>query len=69
MHACKRNSNGNYFRKSIIYFLACSIILNAFLPAAFALEADNIISSSGIIGEPTCGDHAVIDTQNVAIIN
>ena len=69
MHAFKRNSNGNYFRKSIVYFLVCAITLNAFMPAVFALEAGNIVNSSGIIGEPTWGDHTVIDTQNGAIIN
>jgi len=69
MHAFKKNSNGNYFRKSIVYFLVCAITLNAFMPAVFALEAGNIVNSSGIIGEPTWGDHTVIDTQNGAIIN
>lgn len=69
MYAFKRNLNGNYFKKGITDFLACSIILNALLPSAFALEAGNIISSSGIIGDPAWGDHTIIDTQNGAIID
>jgi filamentous hemagglutinin family protein len=46
-----------------------SVILNASLPAALALESGNIIGSSGIIGDPTWGDHTIIDTQNGSIID
>ena len=59
----------HYFRKGIICFLVCSLILNATLPVVVALESGNIIRSSGIIGDPTWGDHTVIDTQNGAIID
>jgi len=57
------------FRKSTIYFLAFSLVFNALPSAALALEAGNIIDSSGVIGNPTWGDHAIIDTRNGAIIN
>lgn len=57
------------FRTSTIYFLALSLVFNALPSAALALEAGNIIDSSGIIGSPTWGDHTIIDTQNGAIIN
>jgi len=57
-----------YFRNAIIYFLTCCLVLNTTLPTAMALEAVNMISSSG--ATPTqWGDHTIIDTSHGAIIN
>lgn len=69
MPSLMRNSNEHYLRSVIIFFLGCALIPNASIPVAHALEAGNVIGSSGIIGNPTWGDHTVIDTQNGAIIN
>ena len=57
------------FRRPVIYFLVFSLVFNALPSLALALEAGNMIDSSGIIGVPTWGDHTIIDTQNGAIIN
>lgn len=57
-----------YFRNAIIYFLTCCLVLNTSLPAVMALEAVDVISSSG--ATPTqWGDHTIINTDHGAIIN
>jgi len=61
-------TGGKYFRK-VICLLMCFLIINMSLPKVMALESDNIIDSSGIIGTPTWGDHTIIDTDHGAIIN
>jgi len=57
------------FKKATTYLLVCVLILNAAVPAVHALESGNIISSSGVIGTPTWGDHTIIKTQNGAVID
>jgi len=69
MPVCNKDASSCQRRKNIKYFLLCPIIVSACLPVAFALEPGNVVSSSGVIGEPTWGDHTVIDTQNGSIIN
>ncbi len=69
MPTCGSNMSSYQSKKNFTYFLVCSIVVNVFLPATFALEPGNVISSSGIVGKPTWGDHTVIDTQNGSIIN
>ena len=57
-----------YFRNAVIYFLTCCLVLNSTVPMAMALEAVDVISSSG--ATPTqWGDHTIIDTEHGAIIN
>ncbi len=69
MEGVARKLKRQYFRKAIIYFLTCCLILNTSLPAVLALGSGNVINSSGIIGTPTWGDHTIIDTDHGAIIN
>jgi filamentous hemagglutinin family protein len=55
-------------RRAIAYLLACGLIVGTSLPVVLALDATDVISSTGAV--PTqWGDHTVIDTQNGAIIN
>ncbi|TKJ38874.1 MAG: hypothetical protein CEE38_04035 [Planctomycetes bacterium B3_Pla] len=69
MESVRRKVKGRYFRKAVIYFLTFCLTWNTWLPAVMALESGNITSSSGIIGDPTWGDHTIIDTDHGAIID
>ncbi|MEA3226712.1 MAG: filamentous hemagglutinin N-terminal domain-containing protein, partial [Planctomycetota bacterium] len=57
-----------YLSRGLIYFLTWCMVVNTFLPVAFALEAVDVTGSAGVIGA-TWGDHTIIDTDHGAIID
>ncbi|MEA3225363.1 MAG: Ig-like domain-containing protein, partial [Planctomycetota bacterium] len=68
MESTRNRPKERYFRNAIIYLLTVCLVLNASLPAVFALETANVISSSG--ATPTqWGDHTIINTDHGAIID
>jgi filamentous hemagglutinin family protein len=68
MEKARNKPKERYLRNAIIYFLTCCLVLNTSLPAVMALEAVDVINSSG--ATPTqWGDLTVIDTDHGAIIN
>lgn len=68
MERVKSKPRERYFRNAIIYFLTCCLVLNTTVPMAMALEAVDVINSSG--ATPTqWGDHTIINTDHGAIIN
>ena len=68
MKSLKRTPRIRHFRTAVIYLLVWCLVLNTSLPAAFALEATDLTSSSGLIGT-TWGDHTIIQTDHGAIID
>ncbi|MHC4430972.1 MAG: two-partner secretion domain-containing protein, partial [Planctomycetota bacterium] len=68
MEKARNRPRERYFRNAIIYLLTCCLVLNTWLPAAMALEAIDVINSSGATPQQW-GDHTIIDTDHGAIIN
>lgn len=69
MRSCSSNRKGRFVGRITTHILVLLLIVNAAPSVALALEAGNIIRSSGIEGSPGWGDHTIIDTQNGAIID
>lgn len=69
MKSVTKKLGWRHLRKAVVYFLTYCMIVNTWLPAAMALEQINMTSASGVIGDPTWGDHTVINTGASAIIN
>jgi filamentous hemagglutinin family protein len=59
---------GCSIRRAIAYLMASGLILGTCLPVVLALDATDVINSTGAV--PTqWGDHTIINTQNGAVIN
>jgi filamentous hemagglutinin family protein len=68
MNNLRKISKKLIFRKYLIYFLIYSIILNTSLPSVFALQAGDVINSTGVIST-SWGNNTIINTNHGAIIN
>ncbi|MHC4495752.1 MAG: two-partner secretion domain-containing protein, partial [Planctomycetota bacterium] len=72
MESVKRKVKGRYFRKAVVYFLTFCLISNAWLPAAMALEAGDLLDPLSLppgVLSTSWGDDTTIGTDNGTIID